>query len=139
MPGCLSWAALRASRRNRCGVFLAGQAARPGDLDRHHPAQLDVMRPEHDSQRNRPRAAPTARTFPVGDGIARPRTRPPHRSGAGSIARPRSVPRVPAPPPSRPSRPTAVTGEKRVGKSIEGLQRRFAIGTLFDVGGDLCE
>ncbi len=28
-------------------VLVAGQAARPRDLDRHHPAQLDVTRPEH--------------------------------------------------------------------------------------------
>ena len=46
MPGCLSWAALRASRRNRVGIFLAGQASRPGDLDGHHPPELGVARPE---------------------------------------------------------------------------------------------
>ena len=46
MPGCVSWAALRASRRNRSTSSCGREHAGPGDLDRHGPAQLRVDRAE---------------------------------------------------------------------------------------------
>ena len=36
------------------GILLAGQTPRPGNLDRHHPVQLDVPRPEYKAIRARP-------------------------------------------------------------------------------------
>ena len=53
MPGWLSWANVRASRRNRSSSSGPPQAPRPEHLDRHRPPQLRIPRLEDPAVRAR--------------------------------------------------------------------------------------
>ena len=119
-------------------VLVAGQAARPRDLDRHDPAQLGIARPEHVAERAGAEPLRAARTCPAAGRLPRPRARPPRR-----VARPARTDRRDQLRGHRLRLPTPSVvvnrrkpGEQGVGERIERLQRRLASRATLDVVGD---
>ena len=137
MPGCLSWAALRASRRNRSTSSCGRQHAGPRDLDRHGPAQLGVDRAGTRGRTSRRRAPRGARTSPAGHGSSA-ETRSGCDGSAGT-ARPGATPSGSASSGCGSSGGPPQVRREPVGRLVERLEGTFAQRAALDVLGDPIE